>query len=174
MRNVGKNQQDIEHDDLADMDIVPVFPPIAQRAQGERDAEREVVKPHVKQVVVGKNEPHEAEKHISSIYRAQQVAQRQRKQRNGHGEEQFLGNNRGHNVHQRRQRSMRCPVREELEVEPVRLPYLMIVGIMIVLQHLRVVEVRRTILRGKIVEDPYRKHVNHEHRDEEVSPRTVA
>ena len=38
----------------------------------------------------------------------------------------------------------------------------MIVGIMIVLQHLGVVDVGGAVLRGKIGEDPYRKHVNHE------------
>jgi hypothetical protein len=42
----------------------------------------------------------------------------------------------------------------------------MIVGIMIVLQYLGVVDVGGAVLRGKIGEDPYRKHVNQEQRNE--------
>ena len=61
MGHVGENQQDVEDDDLTNVDVVSVVPPIAQREQGEGDTEREVVKPHVEQIVVGKNEPDEAE-----------------------------------------------------------------------------------------------------------------
>ena len=137
--------------------VVLVLPPEPETEEEKRDAQCEVVKPHVEQVVIGKRETEPSERVPTpscfaflflrfSMNGVQEIEEGYRYHPDGYREEDLLGDDRGKHVEQQHQRDMRQPVRKNRDVEFPGIAQFIVCRFRVFLQHEAVVDMTRSVL----------------------------
>src|SRR6185295_11304812 len=168
VREVAKQQEQVDLHREGEAGPRAVPPPAADREEEEREADREVVEPELKELVVGEREGKECEPSLPRPHRAHEIPGAAEEEQHVAAHQQLLGDEGRHDEHEERHGAVADPVRIGTPVDlVVLLEKRILPGIAVLAENPGVVGVAGPVHGGQVVNGPEGKDVQQGQREEQ-------